>query len=127
MDPKPFNKDPFNPEWSQQAFALVEAKKLSASIKTNGGVKIAVADGECPYCGDHLHETVSLTAVTEGEESPMHAHLADVSILDTYTTPKITYEDVTFTCGCGISHPDAPKDTPHGCGTSFRLSLPVIS
>lgn len=127
MDPKPFNKDPFNKQWSDQALALVAAEKLSASIKINNGVKVAVADGECPYCGDHLREAVNLTAVTEGDGAALTLRRVGLAFPTRPEIPKLEYVDVTFTCGCGVTHPEAPKDTPHGCGTSFRLSLPFIA
>lgn len=124
--PKPFNNvDPYAMRWSERARDLVNAGKLTISRKLVESIKVAVAEGECPYCGDYLKDVQIMTAVTEGSDGVLGRGVAK----RTTTTLGILiekYEDVTFTCGCGIAHPGGEKSKT-GCGTFFRLPAPLIS
>jgi hypothetical protein len=123
---KPFNNaDAYAMRWTERALDLVNASKLKVGITQVQSIKVAIADGECPYCGDHMRDVRTLTAVTEGSDGVLGGKGVATRSGTSLEALTIKYEDVTFTCGCSVAHPGGPKGQT-GCGTHFRLSVPVF-
>ena len=123
-EPVPFNTiDPLAPKWTDRALELLLSGDLSAQIAAVEGIRVARIDGTCPYCGDELHITEPLTAVTEGTEGVRGRGLADGTEFGDEAN-EACYEEVTATCGCDVTHSGNPNKSA-GCGTSFRISIRV--
>ena len=116
MAAKPFNTtNPRAMEWTEKAFALLEAGKLEAEATVKDGITVVSAYGTCPYCDDHLRFSDTLNAVTEGG--------GGVDELERRGDEPV-YQEFTVTCGCDQSHEGDPKKAT-GCGTSFRVRVLV--
>ncbi len=123
-EPVPFNaSDPLARKWTDRALELLLSGDLSAQIVAVEGIRVARMEGTCPYCGDVLHITVPLKAVTEGTEGVRGRGLTDGTEFGD-AAGEARYEELTATCGCDVMHPGNPSKSA-GCGTSFRIKMRV--
>lgn len=110
-----YEKDnPFDYEWTKQAFDAIKERKLRRRLIVHDGKVLAArVDGDCPRCDDPLSFSLSLVGVlSEGGVLGRDAALAGT-----------TYP-VDMQCGCGLTHRGAPEDVT-GCGIWFRVELKV--
>lgn len=120
-DAETASQDPYEKttafRWTEHAFALLEIGKLYAEIQQPcPGVRVSHVWGQCPRCGHHLDDWQTLSAVT----GLVSARRSDAAAHD-----SVDVEPIDVSCGCGMTHPDAPPDTT-GCGVSFRIELEPI-
>ncbi|MFG2811252.1 hypothetical protein [Streptomyces massasporeus] len=97
--------------WTERAFELLGAQRLTVSDHTADGVTGVVVSGPCPRCDHHFVDRRALDAVTgmSGATRNGDGRPSDVALLD-------------VTCGCDTAHEGAPEGTA-GCGASFRIEL----
>ena len=95
----------------------MQSGKLKADVISAGSVRVARAEGLCPYCEDHIYVTEPLSAVSEG----FKAVLGRKDVGQGHKSEP-TYDEVTFTCGCSEAHEGGPEHTT-GCGTRFRIAI----
>jgi hypothetical protein len=104
--------------WTEKAYEeLQEGNDLHGEVVCRGGVMASRVWGKCPRCGDPLDDRQSLTVLTSfmgvrGTDSPQP------------TDVDVRFAQVDVSCGCGVPHPGAPTGAT-GCGTSFRVELPI--
>ncbi|MEU2717297.1 hypothetical protein [Streptomyces sp. NPDC007205] len=97
--------------WTERAFELLAAGRLTVADHAADGVSGVVVSGPCPRCDHHFVDRRSLDALTG---------LAGVSRNGDSEPSDIILVDVT--CVCGTSHEGAPEGVT-GCGVSFRIEL----
>ncbi|MFP8885689.1 hypothetical protein [Streptomyces mangrovi] len=107
-------------EWTERAFQLLEAERLTVSAHSASGVPGFVVAGPCPRCEHHLTDRQVTVALTGMSGTGRHAQ-------DEFENPESETDAVDavvldVTCGCGTAHQDAPEGAA-GCGASFRIEL----
>jgi hypothetical protein len=108
--------------WTEKAF-----EKLQKGVDLHGevvasedGVMASRVWGQCPRCNHHIDDRQTLTAFT----STMGVRVSGVTKDVPAETTEVRYVQVDVSCDCGDPHVGAP-DGKIGCGTSFRVELPV--
>lgn len=104
-------------KWTDDAFQLLNKKKLHARLIDQAGVTIAEASGECPRCHDDVSFTMELDAPLPGTTRG----LGEPSL----AAPSRTMEYVPFdvVCHCRGNHPGRPDGVEKGCGIIFRVEV----
>ena len=104
-------------KWTEVAYDYLLDGKLTASIRSTGGISTATVTGTCPYCGDDVNFSEVLDAVT-GES---------MGTLGWRRTrpdqPDDGYVPLTVSCSCTAQHAGRPADVNHGCGINFRVEV----
>jgi hypothetical protein len=104
-------------KWTEMAYDYLLNGKLTASIRSAGGISTATVTGTCPYCRDDVNFSEVLDAVTGesmgtlGWRGTQPAHADD------------GYVPLTVSCSCTASHAGRPADVSHGCGINFRVEV----
>jgi hypothetical protein len=104
-------------KWTEVAYDYLLAGKLTASIRSAGGISTATVTGTCPYCADDVNFSEVLDAVT-GES---------LGTLSWRRTQPVQADDgyvpLTVSCCCTAQHAGRPADASHGCGINFRVEV----
>ena len=104
--------------WTSAAYDALLSGDLKAEVIERGGVHTARIDGPCPRCGDEVHFSLILDAVT-GERSGTLGN-------DTVSPqPDDSYVTVAAACRCGSSHDGRPEGVHYGCGINFIVEIEV--
>jgi hypothetical protein len=108
--------------WTERAF-----EELQKGVDLHGevlvledGVMATRVWGQCPRCNHHFDYRQALTALT----SVMGVRANEVTHPIPAETAEVPYVQVDVSCDCGDPHAGAPEGKI-GCGTSFRVELPV--
>lgn len=106
--------DPFNHQWTEDAFDAIKAGTLHRRLLTEDGKPVAAqVHGACPRCSHPLLFTLPLIGV-----------LSDGGVLGRDVPAPGTTYPVDVLCGCDYTHPGAPQGIK-GCGIWFRVELKV--
>jgi hypothetical protein len=103
--------------WTETAYDLLEGGKLTASIRSAGGISTATVSGECPYCRDNVNFSEVLDAVTGESTGTLGWQRAQPS------QPDDSYVPLTVSCSCTELHAGRPADINYGCGINFRIEV----
>ena len=104
-------------KWTEVAYDYLLDGKLTASIRSAGGISTATVTGTCPYCADDVNFSQVLDAVTgESMETLGWRRAQPVPADDGYVP-------LTVSCSCTAQHAGRPADVNHGCGINFRVEV----
>ena len=102
--------DAFDYAWTEKAYDLLVAKKITAVVVSADGVETSAVEGPCPRCGHTFSERRVRTAVTDRT--------------GTLGGPGDgvggSFVEVDLWCGCEDEHPGRP-DGKTGCGVAYRV------
>jgi hypothetical protein len=113
--------NPRDPEWTDTAYELIEAGKLTVRFIGTSRVPEIQVSGPCPRCGDTFVASDVLVATLAGEDVLGLERLEDA----TYTEPG-TWRRVTVTCECTGIHDGRPRSAPQGCGISYVIEVDEV-
>jgi hypothetical protein len=113
--PVPYeNAAPNSYEWTERAYDLLVAGKLSAAVVTHSGIQTAEVTGECPHCSHDVNFRQVLDAASRETMGTLGAR---------ETTAEVDYAPLTVACSCTESHTGRPPTVNHGCGVNFRVDV----
>ena len=104
-------------EWTEVAYDYLLDGKLTASIRSAGGISTATVTGTCPYCKDDVNFSEVLDAVTGESIGTLGWHRAQPAQADDGYVP------LTVSCCCTAQHAGRPAGVNHGCGINFRVEV----
>ena len=104
-------------QWTEVAYDYLLDGKLSAGIRSAGGISTASVTGTCPYCGDDVNFSEVLDAVA-GESMRTLGWRATQS-----DQGGDGYTPLTVSCWCTGQHPGRPTGISHGCGINFQIDV----
>jgi len=104
-------------EWTEVAYDYLLDGKLTASIRSAGGISTATVTGTCPYCKDDVNFSEVLDAVTGESIGTLGWHRAQPAQADDGYVP------LTVSCCCTAQHAGRPAGVTHGCGINFRVEV----
>lgn len=104
-------------KWTEVAYDYLLDGKLTASIRSAGGISTATVTGTCPYCGDDVNFSEVLDAVTGESMGTLGWRRAQPAPADDGYVP------LTVSCSCTAQHTGRPADVNHGCGINFRVEV----
>lgn len=103
--------------WTEVAYDYLLDGKLTANIRTLGGISTATVTGQCPYCKDDVKFSEVLDAVTgESIATLSRRAAAPVQADDGYVA-------LTVSCSCTGQHPGRPVGVSYGCGINFQVEV----
>jgi hypothetical protein len=101
-------------QWTDKAYDLLQAGRLTASVHTKAGIQTATVEGDCPHCHHDVNYRQVFDAVA-GEP---------LSTLGERTTGiDVGYVPLTVSCQCTEFHKGRPDKIDHGCGINFRIDV----
>ncbi len=103
--------------WTEVAYDYLLDGKLSAAIRSLGGISTATVTGACPYCGDDVNFSEVLDAVT-GESMRTLGRRGTGPGQD-----DGGYVSLTVSCRCTRWHPGRPAGVSQGCGINFQVEV----
>lgn len=104
-------------QWTEVAYEYLLAGKLTASIRSAGGISTAIVTGACPYCTDDVNFSEVLDAVTGESIGTLGWRRARPA------QAEDDYLPLTVSCACTGQHPGRPADVHYGCGINFRVDV----
>lgn len=104
-------------EWTEIAYDYLLDGKLTASIRSTGGISTATVTGTCPHCGDDVNFSKVLDAVIGESMGTLGGRESQPAQADD------DYVPLTVSCSCSAQHPGRPADVSHGCGINFRVEV----
>jgi hypothetical protein len=104
-------------KWTEVAYDYLLDGKLTASIRSAGGISTATVTGACPYCTDDVNFSEVLDAVTGESVRTLGAGQALPAPADDEYVP------LTVSCACTEPHAGRPADVHYGCGINFRVEV----
>jgi hypothetical protein len=104
-------------EWTEVAYDYLIDGKLTASIRSTGGISTATVTGTCPYCEDDVNFSEVLDAVTGESPGTLSRRAARPVQVDDVYVP------LTVSCFCTGQHPGRPVGVSHGCGINFQVEV----
>ena len=104
-------------KWTEIAYDYLLDGKLTAGIRSAGGISTATVTGTCPHCGDDVNFSEVLDAVTGESTGTLGWREAQPAQADDGYVP------LTVSCSCTAQHPGRPADVNHGCGINFRVEV----
>lgn len=104
-------------KWTEVAYDYLLDGKLTASVRSTGGISTATVTGACPYCEDDVNFSEVLDAVTGESMGTLSRRAAEpVPAGDGYVP-------LTVSCCCTGQHPGRPPGISHGCGINFQVEV----
>lgn len=104
-------------KWTEAAYDYLLDGKLTASIRSAGGISTATVTGTCPNCGDNVNFSEVLDAVTGESMGTLGRRGTQPAQADDGYVP------LTVSCSCTEQHAGRPTDINHGCGINFRVEV----
>jgi hypothetical protein len=104
-------------EWTEVAYDYLLDGKLTAGIRTLGGISTATVTGTCPYCKDDVKFSEVLDAVTGESLGTLSRRAAQPVQADG------GYVALTVSCSCTGQHPGRPAGVSYGCGVNFQVEV----
>lgn len=104
--------------WTETAYDLLLAGKLSASVTRAGAISTATVSGQCPYCTDDVKFSEVLDAVTGESMTTLGWRRLEGAEAD-----DDGYVPLTVSCRCTEPHAGRPADVNCGCGVNFRVDV----
>jgi len=104
-------------EWTEVAYDYLLDGKLTAGIRSAGGISTARVSGTCPYCKDDVNFSEVLDAVTGESMGTLSRRAAQPAQADDGYVP------LTVSCRCTGQHPGRPAGVSYGCGVNFRVEV----
>ena len=104
-------------KWTEAAYDYLVEGKLTASVRSAGGISTATVTGACPHCGDDVNFSEVLVAVAGESLGTLSWHEAQPAQADD------GYVALTVSCLCTGQHPGRPADVRRGCGINFRVEV----
>lgn len=104
-------------KWTEIAYDYLLDGKLTAGIRSAGGISTATVTGACPYCGDDVNFSEVLDAVAGESLATLGWRGAQPAQADDGYVP------LTVSCCCTAPHAGRPAGVKHGCGVNFRVDV----
>lgn len=104
-------------KWTEVAYDYLLDGKLTAGIRSAGGISTASVTGTCPYCADDVNFSEVLDAVTGESMGTLSRSPAPPAQADDGYVP------LTVSCSCTGQHPGRPAGVSYGCGVNFRVEV----
>ena len=102
-------------EWTDKAYDLLVGGKLAVESTLADGVRIIIAHGQCPRCGDDVGFVLETTAPVPAGVSGLGDRTVEVAD---------EYEAIEVACRCDGNHPGRPEHANRqGCGIAFRVDV----
>jgi hypothetical protein len=104
-------------QWTEDAYDYLLAGKLTASIRSAGGISTAIVTGTCPHCTDDVNFSEVLDAVTGESMGTLGWRKPEPAQADE------DYVPLTVSCTCTGQHAGRPADVRYGCGINFQVEV----
>lgn len=105
--------DPTAYKWTDKAYDLLTDGQLRVDVIPAGDIRVIVARGPCPRCGDDVAFTMETSAAVPVPIGPLGKG---------GETTFDQYETIDVACRCEGVHPGRPAGAT-GCGIAFRVEI----